>query len=60
MSRRLYKTERNKMVFGVCAGLSEEFGIEISLLRVIWSIVCVAYGIGLIVYLLCAAIFPTE
>lgn len=60
MGKHFYKTDRNKMIFGVCSGISEEFDIDVSIIRVIWAITALCWGMGLIVYLLCAFIFPTE
>lgn len=60
MNRHFYKTERNKMVCGVCSGISEMFNIDVSLVRVIWAMTCLGWGVGLILYILCAIIFPTE
>lgn len=60
MNIHLYKTERNKMVFGVCSGISEIFNIDVSIIRVIWALTALGWGAGLILYVLCALIFPTE
>jgi len=36
MSRRLYKSDENRMVEGVCGGIAEYFGIDPALVRVGW------------------------
>jgi phage shock protein C len=33
-TKRLYRDESNKMLGGVCAGLAEYFGIDVTLVRI--------------------------
>lgn len=60
MNRHFYRTDRNKMVFGVCSALSEMFNIDVSIIRVVWALTALCWGAGLIVYVLCGIIFPKE
>ncbi|MBQ9624857.1 MAG: PspC domain-containing protein [Clostridia bacterium] len=60
MKKHLYRTERNKKIFGVCAGIAEEFDIDVTLIRVIWALIALCYGVGVLVYFVCAFIFPVE
>ena len=39
MSKKLYKSNDNKMIDGVCAGIAEYFGIDPTLIRLGW-VVC--------------------
>lgn len=60
MEKKLYKSQKNKKWEGVCAGMAEYFGTDVSLVRLIWilgSIFCVGIG-GLIAYLICAVVIP--
>lgn len=58
---QLYRPRENRMFFGVCAGLSNYFHIDVSLLRVFWVLATLAaHGLGLIAYLILAIIFPAE
>ena len=36
MAKRLFRSEKNKMIGGVCAGLAEYFDIDSSLVRLIF------------------------
>ena len=47
MTKRLYRSEKNKMIAGVCAGLGDYFDVDFTLVRLIF----VALG-------LLTAIFP--
>jgi phage shock protein C len=57
--RRLTRS-RNKMIAGVCAGIAEYFGWEITLFRVVFvvvSILSVAFP-GILVYLVLWVVMP--
>ena len=60
MSKRLYKTEENKMVSGVCGGVAEYFSIDPSLVRIGWVLISFAGGAGLIAYIIAAIILPDK
>lgn len=36
MERILYKSTTNKLLTGVCGGISEYFGVNVNVLRVLW------------------------
>jgi phage shock protein C len=57
--RRLTRS-RNKMIAGVCAGIAEYFGWEVTLFRVVYvivSILSVAFP-GIFVYLVLWVVMP--
>lgn len=56
----LYKDESNGKVFGVCAGLSEIFNIDVTVLRVITFLLCWFFGSGLLIYFLLALLLPDK
>lgn len=58
MNRRLYKSNENKMVDGVCGGIAEFFGIDPTLVRLGWVLFCVLGGSGFLAYLIAAVIIP--
>ena len=60
MSKRIYKNREKKMLCGVCAGLAEYFDIDPTLVRVLWAVVSLGYGIGLLAYIVCAIVFPDK
>lgn len=60
MQKKIYKVEEGKKVFGVCGGVAEYFDIDPVIIRVIWGIAILAYGTGLIAYLVCAFVFPKK
>lgn len=58
--KRLYKIEDGKMVAGVAGGLAEYFDIDPTIVRVVWGLLCCAYGTGLVAYIICAFVFPEK
>ena len=60
MSTRFYKTDRDKKIAGVCSGLSEITGLDVSIIRIIWAFLALGFGSGILLYILCALILPTQ
>ena len=60
MVNRLYRSESDKKVAGVCGGIAEYFGIDSTIIRLLWLISIVVYGAGLLIYIIAAIIMPTR
>ncbi len=58
--KRLYRSEKNKVLGGVCGGLGEYFGIDPVIIRILWVVFCLMYGAGIIAYIIAWAIIPTH
>ena len=43
---KLYKSETDKMLFGICGGLGEYFDISSTLIRILWVIAVLCFGTG--------------
>lgn len=51
----------NAMVFGVCSGLSKEFGLDPVVLRAAFAILTVmGFGLPILIYLVLAIVMPAE
>ncbi len=59
-NKRLFRSEKNKVVAGVCAGIGEYFNVDPTIVRVVFIIFAVWGGSGLFIYLLCWLIIPSE
>ena len=58
-TKKLYRSNSNKMLLGVCGGISEYFDLDPTLIRVLWAIVTVfSGGIGIIAYIVSAILMP--
>ena len=60
MEKRLYKSNTDKKLDGVCAGIANYFNIDPTLVRLAWVIFTLAGGCGLIAYIIAAIIMPRE
>lgn len=62
MDRRLYRSETNKMISGVCGGIGEYFNIDPTLIRLAWVLISIptAFFGGLIAYIFAAIIIPVR
>ena len=58
--KRLYRSESNRMLCGVCAGIAEYFTLDPTLIRLAWALFCVLGGSGVLAYILAAIIIPPE
>ena len=58
--KRLHKSAVDRKLCGVCAGIAEYLDIDPTLVRVLWVLVSLAGGSGVLAYLICALIMPEE
>ncbi|MGE5613371.1 MAG: PspC domain-containing protein [Bacillota bacterium] len=56
---RLHRSKRNKVIFGVCGGLSEYLRIDVTLVRIVAILVTFA-GPGLLLYIIAALVMPAD
>jgi phage shock protein PspC (stress-responsive transcriptional regulator) len=59
-TRRLYRSRTNRKLAGVCGGLSQYFNTDPTLIRVLFVVVAVLGGSGLLIYLLLWIVIPEE
>lgn len=57
--KRLYRSDRNKMICGVCGGVAEYINIDPTVVRLLWVIFAFT-GFGLLAYILAAIIMPAQ
>lgn len=60
LNKKLYKDKKNQALSGVCAGFAKYFNVDVTLIRLLWAILTVFGGSGIILYILCAIIMPDE
>jgi phage shock protein C len=56
--KRLYKSESNKVIGGVCGGLGEYLGIDPTILRIVMVVLIFFHGAGLLIYLIAWICMP--
>mgnify|MGYP000290727706 FL=1 len=58
MEKKLYKSNQNKMLDGICGGIAEYFGIDPTVVRLIWALFSLMGGCGILAYIIAAIIIP--
>ena len=56
--KKLRKSNTDKKIFGVCGGIAEYFGIDSTIVRIIWTILAFVWGSRVILYFIVALIMP--
>ena len=59
-TRKLYRSKSNRQLAGVCGGLAQYFNIDATLVRVLFILLAVLGGSGLVLYLAMWIIVPKE
>ncbi len=59
MENKLYRSRKDRMLFGVCGGLGKFFGIDPTIIRVIFVLLAFT-GFGILAYIVIAIIAPLE
>jgi phage shock protein C len=60
MAKQLLRNESNKMIAGVCSGLADYFGVDPTLVRIGFVIATVAFGIGVLPYIILWIVIPKQ
>ena len=61
MQQKLPRSGHDRKLLGVCGGLAAFFGIDATLIRLIWALgTLFSVGLGLVAYLVAALIIPEE
>ena len=58
--KKLYRSDTDKKIFGVCGGIAEYFDTDSTVIRLIWAISILCLGTGLLAYLIAALILPSK
>jgi len=59
-SKRLYRSRKNQVIGGVAAGVAEYFDIDPTIVRIAWALLGMAWGTGVLVYLICWLVIPLK
>jgi phage shock protein C len=59
-TRRLYRSRTNRQVAGVCGGLAQFFNMDATLFRVLFVVLAVLGGSGIVLYAAMWIIVPQE
>ena len=60
MNKRLQRSRTEKMIAGVCGGIAEYLGVDPTLIRVLWVLITLMAGVGVLLYLILWVIMPLQ
>lgn len=59
--KKLYLSNKDKKIEGVCGGLAEYFGIDSTIIRIIAVLLAISsFGTALVAYIICCIIIPKK
>lgn len=60
MEKKLYKSNNDRKLAGVCAGIAEYFGIDSTIIRLGWVFATLFVGAGILAYIIAALVIPNK
>lgn len=60
MAKKLRLSRHDKKIAGVCAGLAEYFEIDPLIVRIVFLVAALGYGIGVLPYVILWLAMPSE
>lgn len=57
MSKKIYLSDTDKKLFGVCGGIGEYFDIDSTIVRLVWAILAIS-GVGILAYIVAGLVIP--
>ncbi|MGD0523209.1 MAG: PspC domain-containing protein [Candidatus Microgenomates bacterium] len=59
-SKQLYRSEKNRVIAGVCGGLADYFNFDPVIIRIFLVLITLFGGSGVLLYLILWVVIPTE
>jgi phage shock protein PspC (stress-responsive transcriptional regulator) len=57
---KLYRSKKNRIIAGVCGGIGEYLKVDPTLIRLLWLLISIMGGSGIIAYIIAWIIIPEE
>ena len=57
-TKRLAKSATDKKLAGVCGGIAEYFGVDSTIIRLVFALLVVGWGTGILAYIIAALVLP--
>jgi len=58
--KRLYRSKTDRILGGVCGGIGEYFNTDPTLIRLLWVVFTLAWGAGILAYIIAWIIVPEK
>jgi len=59
MEKRLYLSDTDKKIAGVCGGVAEYLAVDPTIIRLLWALLALS-GVGIVAYLVAWIIMPSR
>ena len=56
--KKTVRSTNNRKFLGVCAGIADYFDVDPTMVRLVTALLCLAWGTGLLAYLVAALVLP--
>ncbi|MBR5794269.1 MAG: PspC domain-containing protein [Anaerotignum sp.] len=61
MNKKLYRSATQVKISGVCGGIAEYFGIDVTIVRLLWALgTLMNFFVGVVAYVACVFIIPED
>ena len=60
MRDRLYRSRTDRMLFGVAGGMARYLNLDPAIVRIVWVLLFLAVGTGVLLYIVAAVVIPEE
>ncbi len=58
--KKIVRPREGRKIAGVCQALANFFGLDVSIIRIVWLLAVLLGGTGLLAYLICWLVIPEE
>lgn len=59
-TKKLYRSKKNRMIGGVCGGIAEYSDLDPTMVRLLWALGSLLWGIGFFAYIIAWIIIPEK
>jgi len=59
-SRRLARDMSDKKIAGVCSGFARYLAVDVTLVRIVWILIVLAAGTGVLAYIIAWIVMPAD
>jgi phage shock protein C len=60
VAARLTKSETDRVIDGVCGGVAEYFGVDSTVIRLVFVVLALINGLGILLYIILMIIMPRQ
>jgi len=60
MRNKLYKSTHDRIMAGVCGGIAQWLGIDSTVVRLVFAVLVICFGLSLWVYIIAALVMSKE